>query len=164
MLRATLWTAVGMAMTLLAGCAGSQDALAPKSTAALPDDAKRADARPRPEAVAAAEPAKVALLLPLGAGGQTTLVADSLKRAAELAIVEHRAPHIQLMVRDDKGTPEGAAEAAREAIAQGAEIVLGPMTAKGVHFVESPREEAYGTVVVFEDPYGNRWDLVEPRG
>lgn len=38
------------------------------------------------------------------------------------------------------------------------------MTAKGVHFVESPREEAYGTVVVFEDPYGNRWDLVEPRG
>ncbi len=38
------------------------------------------------------------------------------------------------------------------------------MLAKGVHFVESPREEAYGTVVVFEDPYGNRWDLVEPRG
>ncbi len=113
------------------GMRGGQDALAPKSTAALPDDAKRADSRPRPEAVAA-EPAKVALLLPLGAGGQTSLVADSLKRAAELAIVEHRAPHIQLMVRDDKGTPEGAAEAAREAIAQGAEIVLGPMTAKGV--------------------------------
>ncbi len=38
------------------------------------------------------------------------------------------------------------------------------MLAKGVHFIESPREEAYGTVVVFEDPYGNRWDLVEPRG
>lgn len=38
------------------------------------------------------------------------------------------------------------------------------MLAKGVHFVEAPREEAYGTVVVFEDPYGNRWDLVEPRG
>ncbi|MBW8851032.1 MAG: VOC family protein [Xanthomonadales bacterium] len=38
------------------------------------------------------------------------------------------------------------------------------MLAKGVRFVESPREEAYGTVVVFEDPYGNRWDLVEPRG
>ena len=38
------------------------------------------------------------------------------------------------------------------------------MLAKGVRFVESPREEVYGTVVVFEDPYGNRWDLVEPRG
>ncbi|MGB3776874.1 MAG: VOC family protein [Tunicatimonas sp.] len=34
-------------------------------------------------------------------------------------------------------------------------------TERGVHFIESPREEAYGTVVVFEDLYGNRWDLVE---
>ena len=31
-----------------------------------------------------------------------------------------------------------------------------------VHFVESPRTEAYGTVAVFEDPYGNRWDLLGP--
>ena len=30
----------------------------------------------------------------------------------------------------------------------------------GVHFVEEPRSEAYGTVVVFEDLYGNRWDLI----
>ena len=37
------------------------------------------------------------------------------------------------------------------------------MRARGVRFVEGPREEAYGTVAVFEDLYGNRWDLVEPR-
>lgn len=37
------------------------------------------------------------------------------------------------------------------------------MLAKGVRFVEAPRHEAYGTVVVFEDPYGNRWDMIEPR-
>jgi catechol 2,3-dioxygenase-like lactoylglutathione lyase family enzyme len=37
------------------------------------------------------------------------------------------------------------------------------MTAKGVSFIEKPREEAYGTVVVFEDLYGNRWDLVQPK-
>ncbi|MBM3534264.1 MAG: VOC family protein [Alphaproteobacteria bacterium] len=36
-------------------------------------------------------------------------------------------------------------------------------TAKGVKFIEEPRHEAYGTVVVFEDLYGNRWDLVQPR-
>ena len=36
--------------------------------------------------------------------------------------------------------------------------------AKGVRFREAPREEAYGTVAVFEDLYGNAWDLVEPRG
>jgi catechol 2,3-dioxygenase-like lactoylglutathione lyase family enzyme len=33
---------------------------------------------------------------------------------------------------------------------------------RGVRFVEEPREEAYGTVVVFEDLYGNRWDLLQP--
>jgi len=35
--------------------------------------------------------------------------------------------------------------------------------ARGVRFIETPRHEAYGRVVVFEDLYGNRWDLVEPR-
>lgn len=35
--------------------------------------------------------------------------------------------------------------------------------AAGVRFLEAPRHEAYGTVVQFEDLYGNRWDLIEPR-
>ena len=35
------------------------------------------------------------------------------------------------------------------------------MRRAGVHFVEEPRHEEYGTVVVFEDRYGNRWDLVQ---
>lgn len=34
--------------------------------------------------------------------------------------------------------------------------------ARGVRFLEVPRHEAYGTVAVFEDLYGNRWDLIEP--
>jgi catechol 2,3-dioxygenase-like lactoylglutathione lyase family enzyme len=37
------------------------------------------------------------------------------------------------------------------------------MVTRGVHFVEATREESYGTVAVFEDLYGNRWDLIEPR-
>jgi catechol 2,3-dioxygenase-like lactoylglutathione lyase family enzyme len=37
------------------------------------------------------------------------------------------------------------------------------MTARGVHFCEAPRDEAYGTVAVFEDLYGNRWDLLQLR-
>jgi catechol 2,3-dioxygenase-like lactoylglutathione lyase family enzyme len=36
------------------------------------------------------------------------------------------------------------------------------LSARGVAFVEAPRQEAYGTVAVFVDLYGNRWDLVEP--
>ncbi len=35
------------------------------------------------------------------------------------------------------------------------------MKTKGVSFLEEPREEVYGTVVVFEDLYGNKWDLLE---
>ncbi len=35
------------------------------------------------------------------------------------------------------------------------------MKARGVLFHQEPREEAYGTVVVFEDLYGNKWDLLE---
>ena len=32
---------------------------------------------------------------------------------------------------------------------------------RGVEFIESPRQEAYGHVVVFKDKYGNKWDLIE---
>lgn len=41
---------------------------------------------------------------------------------------------------------------------------LREMVGRGVTFVEAPRDEAFGRVAVFEDLYGNRWDLVEPRG
>ncbi len=33
---------------------------------------------------------------------------------------------------------------------------------RGVRFLESPRRESYGTVAVFEDPFGNKWDLIQP--
>lgn len=33
-----------------------------------------------------------------------------------------------------------------------------------VTFVEEPRQEPYGVVAVFTDLYGNRWDLIEPKG
>lgn len=35
--------------------------------------------------------------------------------------------------------------------------------AAGVDFLEAPREEAYGVVAVFRDPFGNKWDLLERR-
>lgn len=34
------------------------------------------------------------------------------------------------------------------------------LKANGIAFIEEPREEAYGTVVVFKDLYGNKWDLI----
>jgi catechol 2,3-dioxygenase-like lactoylglutathione lyase family enzyme len=35
------------------------------------------------------------------------------------------------------------------------------MVSRGVRFLESPRHENYGTVAVFEDLYGNKWDLLQ---
>ena len=37
------------------------------------------------------------------------------------------------------------------------------MRARGVEFLEEPRHEEYGTVAVFKDLYGNKWDLLEMR-
>jgi catechol 2,3-dioxygenase-like lactoylglutathione lyase family enzyme len=37
------------------------------------------------------------------------------------------------------------------------------MKTRGVQFIQEPREEAYGNVVVFVDLYGNKWDLVERK-
>ena len=36
-------------------------------------------------------------------------------------------------------------------------------TSKGIEFIEEPRKEAYGQVVVFKDKYGNKWDLIEQK-
>ncbi|MBI2171463.1 MAG: VOC family protein [Chloroflexi bacterium] len=36
------------------------------------------------------------------------------------------------------------------------------MLARGIKFVREPKSESYGTVAVFEDLYGNLWDLIEP--
>lgn len=37
------------------------------------------------------------------------------------------------------------------------------MLANSVDFLENPREEVYGKVAVFRDPFGNKWDLIERR-
>jgi uncharacterized glyoxalase superfamily protein PhnB len=34
-------------------------------------------------------------------------------------------------------------------------------SSRGIEFIESPRQESYGQVVVFRDKYGNKWDLIE---
>lgn len=37
------------------------------------------------------------------------------------------------------------------------------LRSRGVEFLEEPRTETYGTVVVFKDLYGNKWDLIQPK-
>lgn len=44
------------------------------------------------------------------------------------------------------------------------DAAYGRLRSNGVTFVEAPRAEPYGKVVVFEDKYGNRWDLIGVKG
>ena len=75
---------------------------------------------------------RVALLLPLSAGGKFSKVAKSLKSAAELALFESGRTNILLIPKDTGGTAAGARRAAANAVKDGAEIILGPLFAGSV--------------------------------
>jgi branched-chain amino acid transport system substrate-binding protein len=74
---------------------------------------------------------KVAMLLPLS-GANAQSVAKSLKQAGELALFDFDNPNVELISKDTRGTPEGAKSAAEEAVAQGVELVIGPLFANEV--------------------------------
>jgi ABC-type branched-subunit amino acid transport system substrate-binding protein len=55
-----------------------------------------------------------------------------MRNAAEMAIAEFKDPAIQLLVKDDAGSPQGAQQAAQQALGEGAQLVLGPLFAQSV--------------------------------
>jgi ABC-type branched-subunit amino acid transport system substrate-binding protein len=61
---------------------------------------------------------KVGLILPLTGPGQGSVAATSMKNAAELALAEFQNPDLAILLKDDRGTPDGAREAAEQAIAR----------------------------------------------
>lgn len=75
---------------------------------------------------------KVGLILPLSATGNAGVAAQSMKNAAEMALAEFQNPNIQLLIKDDGGTPQGAQQMAQEALGEGVEIILGPLFAGSV--------------------------------
>lgn len=95
------------------------------------------------------EPVKVGLILPLSPPGQTAVLSDLMKKAAELAIAEHNASHVQLSVKDDQSTAEGAKQAADELVAAGTEVILGPLFARSVAAVAPSARQANIPVVAF---------------
>jgi ABC-type branched-subunit amino acid transport system substrate-binding protein len=78
---------------------------------------------------------RVGLILPLSAPGNAGVAALSMKNAAEMALAEFKNPNIQLLVKDAAGTPQGAQQGAQQAIAEGAEIIIGPLFAQAVSAV-----------------------------
>ncbi|MEO5961762.1 MAG: VOC family protein [Opitutaceae bacterium] len=78
---------------------------------------------------------------------ETRLLLAKAKTPAELAAVGHQAGgRVFLFLHTDDFWRDHYA-----------------FTQHGIKFAEAPREEPYGTVAVFEDLYGNRWDLLQLR-
>lgn len=75
---------------------------------------------------------RIALILPLTAQGNAGLAAQSMKNAAEMALTEFKVSNVQLLVKDDGGSSQGAQSAAQQAISEGAEIIVGPLFAQSV--------------------------------
>jgi hypothetical protein len=92
---------------------------------------------------------KVALILPKSAGGQSAAIAEQLRNAAALALKNYAGANLQLLVKDDGGTTEGGARAASEAIAAGAQLIIGPLLAVSARGVAGPARQANVPVVTF---------------
>ena len=92
---------------------------------------------------------KVALILPLSAGGNAAVAAQSMKNASEMALAEFLNPNLQLLIKDDAGSPQGAQQAAQQAVDEGAEIILGPLFAASVPAVAQVARSRNISVIAF---------------
>ncbi len=92
---------------------------------------------------------KVGLILPLTAEGQGAVVGNSLRNAAEMALAEFPNADLTLLVKDDRGTPEGAQAAAQEALREGAELIIGPLFAPSVQAAGQVARGANRPVMAF---------------
>ncbi|TFZ58884.1 penicillin-binding protein activator [Methylorubrum sp. Q1] len=149
--RGGRWTAcagaalLGLGLTIgLAGCLGVPDAPRPAARVAP-------EVEPNPTVTAGnvigAGTVKVALIVPLS--GQGAAVGAALRNAAELAYDDFQKPNLQILVKDDRGTPEGAREATQAAFAEGAEMVLGPLFAASVQAAGGVARGAGKPVIAF---------------
>lgn len=92
---------------------------------------------------------KVALVLPSSAPGNAGQAAQSMKNAAELALAEFNTPDVQLVVKDDGGTAQGARAAATQAADEGAKLVIGPLFAHSVASAGQVAKQRHLTMLAF---------------
>jgi ABC-type branched-subunit amino acid transport system substrate-binding protein len=137
----------------LAGCAGS-----PLDSLGLSSDNDQVQPQNSAGDVIGNGSVKVALILPISSqNGQAA--AQSLRNAAELAVEDFSggnaaSSNIQIIVKDDRGTPEGARLAAQEAVQEGAELVLGPLFAPNVQAAAAVLRPAGKPMIAFSSDAG----------
>jgi catechol 2,3-dioxygenase-like lactoylglutathione lyase family enzyme len=84
------------------------------------------------------------VVAPPGSSGTTLLLARATSPEQEAVVGRQTGGRVFLFLHTDDFSRDHRA-----------------MVAAGVRFVREPREEPYGTVAVFEDLYGNLWDLIQ---
>lgn len=124
---ATRRSAVGLILgaPLIAGCSSLPSSFSSPFSGAEQPPAPAGP--PQQPAALGSGSVKVGLLLPLSASGNAGVAAQSMRNAAELALAEFQNPNVQLLVKDDAGTAQGAQQGAQQALDEGAEIILGPL-------------------------------------
>src|SRR3984893_10105073 len=151
-LNATRRPALGLLLgaPLLSACAGVQQSLSQFSNPFSGPEQPTAPAVParKPTAIGNGQ-VKVGLILPMSATGNAGLAAQSMKNAAEMALAEFQNPNIQLLVKDDGGSPQGAQQGAQQAVSEGAEIILGPLFALSVPSVAQVARARNISVIAF---------------
>lgn len=136
----------------LAACVSEETvpALPPPPQAALPPppapEAAPAPAAPRPDFGGRSD---IALLLPQS--GPNAALGHDMIDAAELALTDLGSDDLALTPKDTKGTAEGAADAARSAVADGAKLIIGPLTAPEVQAVAPIAQQAGIDVLAFSN-------------
>ena len=136
-----------IALLLVAGCAGRQETTPPPppQPAPAPPVAAAPVLPPEPAVPIRTGPAKVALLIPLSGPG-AALGADLLD-AAQLALFDVGVTDLELLPRDTGDDPAKAERAAQSALAEGAELLLGPLYGRSTTAV-APLAGAAGVSVI----------------
>ena len=137
-------SALSLAAAGLTGCAGGGQTIGTsvgEAPAAVP--------APQETGAIGSGQFKAALILPLSAGGNAGLAAQSMKNAAELALAEFNSPDVQLVVKDDGGNTGTARLVAEQAMDEGCQIILGPLFAPAVRSVGQTARQRGIPVIAF---------------
>src|SRR5882724_227700 len=147
--RACVYGLLAGAMAVLSACSGISELFNATPPSGSQQPQPSAPTAPQGSSEIGTGSVRVALILPLSAGGNAGTVALSMKNAAEMALAEFNSPNVQLLVKDDGGNSGGAQQAAQQALAEGAEIILGPLFAHSVGTVGAVARQRGVPVIAF---------------
>lgn len=152
----TLVLALALSALILSGCVTNSGNTMWNSgqSAEATSDVVEAQTQGNIDPMIGAPPIKIGILLPLS--GQHQKLGQSLLNAAQMALFDLGKGHFELLPRDTKGTPDGAAKAARDVIQNGAQIILGPVFASSVRAVQPVARASNVNILAFSTD----WTLV----